>query len=286
MAITLLLEQSPLAFTVVCVLLGLIVGSFLNVVIHRLPIMLEREWRAEYAPEHAPQDRFDLVMPRSRCPHCGHGITAFENVPVISYVMLRGRCSACHAPISPRYVAVETLTGLLSGTIAWHFGFGAEAFGGLFLTWGLIALAGIDVETQLLPDRITLPILWLGLLFNTQNVFTDLRSAVLGAAAGYLSLWLIYQIFKFATGKEGMGYGDFKLYALIGGWLGWQQLLVVILLASGVGAAVGIVLLALKRIAHVDVPVPFGPFLAAAGWIALMWGNPLVTSYLSITAPH
>jgi leader peptidase (prepilin peptidase)/N-methyltransferase len=286
MAITLLLEQSPLAFTVVCVLLGLIVGSFLNVVIHRLPIMLEREWRTEYAPENTPKERFDLVMPRSRCPHCGHGITAFENVPVISYLMLRGRCSACHAPISPRYVAVEAFTGLLSGAVAWHFGFGAEAFGSLFLTWGLIALAGIDIETQLLPDRITLPILWLGLLFNTQGVFTDLRSAVIGAAAGYLSLWIVYQAFKFATGKEGMGYGDFKLYALIGAWLGWQQLLVVILLASGVGAAAGLALLGLKRIAHVDVPVPFGPFLAAAGWIALLWGNPLITSYLSISAPH
>lgn len=262
------------------------VGSFLNVVIHRLPIMLEREWRAEYAPEHAPKDRFDLVLPRSRCPHCGHGITAFENVPIISYLVLRGRCSACHASISPRYVAVETLTGLLSGTVAWHFGFSGEAFGGLFLTWGLIALAGIDIETKLLPDRITLPILWLGLLLNTQGVFTDLRSAVIGAAAGYLSLWLIYQLFKLATGKEGMGYGDFKLYALIGAWLGWQQLLVVILLASGVGAAVGLALLGLKRIAHVDVPVPFGPFLAAAGWIALMWGHPLVTAYLSISATH
>jgi len=286
MAVTLLLEQSPLAFTVVSVLLGLIVGSFLNVVIHRLPIMLEREWRAEYAPEQTPKDRFDLVMPRSRCPHCGHGITAFENVPVISYLMLRGRCSACHAPISPRYVAVEVLTGIFSGIVAWHFGFSAAAFGGLCFTWGLIALAGIDIETQLLPDRITLLILWLGLLFNTQGVFTDLRSAVLGAAAGYLSLWLVYQVFKFATGKEGMGYGDFKLYALIGAWLGWQQLLVVILLASAVGAAIGLTLVGLKRIAHVDVPVPFGPFLAAAGWIALMWGNPLINSYLSISAPH
>jgi leader peptidase (prepilin peptidase) / N-methyltransferase len=286
MTITLLLEQNPFAFTFLAVLLGLLVGSFLNVVIHRLPIMLEREWRSEYAQGEAPQDRFDLVMPRSRCPHCGHGITAFENIPIISYLMLRGRCSGCHAPISRRYVAVETLTGLLSGAVAWHFGFGAEAFGALFLTWGFIALAGIDIETQLLPDRIILPILWLGLLFNTQGAFTDLRSAVIGAAAGYLSLWLVYQLFKLATGKEGMGYGDFKLYALIGAWLGWQQLLVVILLASGVGAMVGLALLGLKRIAHVDVPVPFGPFLAAAGWIALMWGHPLITAYLSISATH
>jgi leader peptidase (prepilin peptidase)/N-methyltransferase len=286
MAITLLLEQNPFAFTFLAVLLGLLVGSFLNVVIHRLPIMLEREWRTEYGSEPAPTERYDLVMPRSRCPHCGHGITALENVPIISYLLLRGRCSSCHAPISPRYAIVEAATGALSGVVAWHFGFGAEAFGALFLTWGLIALAGIDIETQLLPDRITLPLLWLGLLCNTQGAFTDLRSAVIGAVAGYLSLWVIYHLFKLVTGKEGMGYGDFKLYALVGAWLGWQQLLVVILLASGVGAATGLTLLALKRIADVDVPVPFGPFLAAAGWIALLWGHPLVTAYLSISGAH
>jgi leader peptidase (prepilin peptidase)/N-methyltransferase len=283
MAITVLLEQSPLAFTIVCILLGLVVGSFLNVVIHRLPIMLEREWRAEYAAVEAPKERFDLMMPRSRCPHCGHGITALENVPIISYLLLRGRCSACHAPISPRYAIVEAFTGILSGVVAWHFGFSADAFGALFLTWGLIALAGIDIETQLLPDRITLPLLWLGLLCNARGMFTDLHSAVFGAVAGYLSLWLIYHLFRLATGKEGMGYGDFKLYALIGAWLGWQQLLVVILLASGVGAVTGLSLLGLRRIAHVDVPVPFGPFLAAAGWIALLWGHPLIGAYLSIS---
>ncbi|HEY4127815.1 MAG TPA: A24 family peptidase [Gammaproteobacteria bacterium] len=286
MAITLLLEQNPLAFIFLAVLLGLLVGSFLNVVIHRLPIMLEREWRSEYAPDTSPAERFDLIMPRSRCPHCGHGITALENVPVISYLVLRGRCSACHASISPRYAIVEAITGVLSGVVAWHFGFGAEAFGALFLTWGLIALAGIDIETQLLPDRITLPILWLGLLFNTQGTFTDLHSAVIGAAAGYLSLWLIYHLFRLATGKEGMGYGDFKLYALIGAWLGWQQLLVVILLASGVGAVTGLTLLGLNRIAHVDTRLPFGPFLAAAGWIALLWGHPLTTAYLTISGAH
>ena len=286
MAITLLLEQNPFAFTFLAVLLGLLVGSFLNVVIHRLPIMLEREWRAEYAQEPVPAARYDLVMPRSRCPHCGHAITALENVPVISYLMLRGRCSTCHARISPRYVTIEVATGVLSGVVAWHFGFGAAALGGLLLTWGLVALAGIDIETQLLPDRITLPLLWLGLLFNLKGTFTDLNSAVLGAAAGYLSLWGMYHLFKLVTGKEGMGYGDFKLYALVGAWIGWQQLLVVILLASGVGAATGLALLALKRISDVDVPVPFGPFLAAAGWIALLWGHPLVTAYLSINGAH
>ena len=286
MAITLLLEQSPLAFTFLAVLLGLLVGSFLNVVIHRLPIMLEREWRTEYAPDPASAERYDLVMPRSRCPHCGHGITALENVPILSYVLLRGRCSACRASISPRYVAVEALSGALSGIVAWHFGFGAEAAGALCLTWGLIALSGIDIETQLLPDRITLPLLWLGLLFNTQGVLTDLHSAVFGAAAGYLSLWLVYHLFRLVTGKEGMGYGDFKLYALLGAWIGWQQLLVVILLASLVGSVVGLSMLALRRIAHVDAPIPFGPFLAAAGWLALLWGHPLVSAYLSISGAH
>ena len=285
MAITLLLEQSPLAFTFLAVLLGLLVGSFLNVVIHRLPIMLEREWRAEYASDSEPVARYDLVMPRSRCPHCGHGITALENLPIISYLVLRGRCSACHAPISPRYPLVEALTGVLSGVVAWHFGFGTPAFGALCLTWGLIALAGIDLDKQLLPDRITLPVLWLGLLFNLRGSFTDLQSSVLGAAAGYLSLWLVYHLFKLLTGKEGMGYGDFKLYALLGAWLGWQQLPVVLIMSAGVGAVVGIVLLSTKRIGE-GVPIPFGPFLAAAGWTALLWGHPLTNAYLSISGVH
>ncbi|HEY3644248.1 MAG TPA: prepilin peptidase [Gammaproteobacteria bacterium] len=287
MAITLLLEQNPFAFTFLAVLLGLLVGSFLNVVIHRLPIMLEREWRAEYAPEAAaPAERYDLVMPRSRCPHCGHSITALENVPVLSWLMLRGKCSACHAPISPRYVTVEITTGLLSGVVAWHFGFSPAAFGGLLFTWGLVALAGIDIETQLLPDRITLPLLWLGLLFNLRGTYTDLNSAVIGAVAGYLSLWSIYHLFKLVTGKDGMGYGDFKLLALLGAWLGWQQLLLIVLMATAGGAVVGLTLLSLKRIADVDVPLAFGPWLAAAGWVALLWGHPLVTAYLSISGVH
>jgi len=285
MAITLLLENSPLAFTFLAVLLGLLVGSFLNVVIYRLPIMLEREWRDEYAPEPEPAERFDLVMPRSRCPHCGHGITAMENVPVISYLMLRGRCSACHAPISLRYPVVEAFTGLVSGIVAWHFSFGLPAFGALGLTWSLIALSGIDLDKQLLPDRITLPVLWLGLMLNVRGTFTDLASAVAGAAAGYLSLWLIYHLFRLVTGKEGMGYGDFKLYALLGAWLGWQQLPVIILMSAGVGAVVGLALLATKRIRQ-GAPLPFGPFLAAAGWIALLWGHPLTTAYLSISGVH
>ncbi|HLW75016.1 MAG TPA: A24 family peptidase [Gammaproteobacteria bacterium] len=287
MTLLLFLEKSPLAFTLTCAVLGLIVGSFLNVVIHRLPIMLEREWRAEYAPE-APQadaEKFNLVVPRSRCPHCGHGITAFENLPILSYLLLRGRCSACHAPISPRYALVEVITGFLSAWVAWHFGWGPQALGALFLTWGLVALAGIDIEKQLLPDRITLPLLWLGLLFNTRHVFTDLQSAVVGAAAGYLALWAVYHAFRSLTGKEGMGYGDFKLYALLGAWLGWQELPVVLMLAAGVGAVTGLVLLGLKRLQQ-GAPIPFGPFLAAAGWAGLLWGAPLTAAYFSLGGVH
>lgn len=288
MAMMLLLENSPLAFNLVCGVLGLIVGSFLNVVIHRLPLMLEREWRTEAAEileqpaPSAPTAPFNLVVPRSRCPHCGHGITALENVPILSYLLLRGRCSGCHAPISPRYVLVEALTGLLSSAVAWHFGFGWQALAALFFTWSLIPLAFIDLERQVLLDRITLPCLWLGLLFNAAHTFTDLNSAVIGAVAGYLSLWVVYHAFRLLTGKEGMGYGDFKLLALLGAWLGWQPLLLVILLASGVGAMVGLLLLVTKRLQQ-GVPMPFGPFLAAAGWIALLWGAPLTTAYLGFT---
>lgn len=291
MPLTLFLENSPLAFILVCVLLGLIVGSFLNVVIHRLPIMMDRSWRAEAAEvlgQPAPEDgkAFNLVVPRSRCPHCGHAITALENVPILSYLVLRGRCSACRARISPRYVLVEMLSGLLSGWVAWHFGFGWQTFAGLLFTWALIPLAVIDLETQLLPDSITLPVIWLGLLFNLRHVFTDLPSAVVGAMAGYLTLWTVYHGFRLLTGKEGMGPGDFKLYALLGAWLGWQQLLVVLLIASGVGSIVGLLMVALRRVARLDTPIPFGPYLAAAGWIALLWGTTLTTAYLGLGGAH
>ncbi len=290
MDILLLLQQSPLAFAIVCFLLGLVVGSFLNVVIHRLPVMLEREWRLEYAQvtgAEAPPaaERFDLMVPRSRCPRCGHAITALENVPLVSYLVLRGRCSACKASISPRYPAVELLTGLISGWAAWHFGFGWQAAGALLLGWGLIAMAGIDLETQLLPDRLTLPFLWLGLLFNLDGTFTDLRSAVIGAMAGYLSLWSLYHLFRLLTGKEGMGYGDFKLLALLGAWLGWQVLPVVLFLSALVGAATGIAMLSLKQLKR-DTPIPYGPYLAAAGWVALIWGVPLTNAYLGFTGLH
>jgi len=288
MTVMLLLETSPLAFALTCLVLGLLIGSFLNVVIHRLPIMLEREWQAEsvrFGGSAQSVERYNLITPRSRCPHCDHAITALENVPVLSYIVLRGRCSACHVPISPRYVLVEAVCALLSGWAAWHFGFGWQALGALFLSWGLLALSVIDLEKQLLPDKLTLPLLWLGLLFNLGHTYTDTGSAVIGAVAGYLLLWSVYHIFRLLTGKEGMGYGDFKLLALLGAWLGWQDLGLIILLAAGVGAVVGLALLGSKRLRQ-GVPMPFGPFLAAAGWIALYWGRSLTDAYLSFTGMH
>lgn len=288
MTIMLLLETSPLAFTLTCLVLGLLIGSFLNVVIHRLPIMLEREWQAEsvrFGGNVPPDEKYNLVVPRSRCPHCGHAITALENIPILSYLLLRGRCSACQVRISPRYAVIEGLCGLVSAWAAWHYGFSWAALGALCLTWGLIALSAIDLEHQLLPDKLTLPLLWLGLLFNVAHVFTDVGSAVIGAAAGYLALWSVYHLFRLATGKEGMGYGDFKLLALLGAWLGWQQLPAIILMAAGVGAVVGIVLIA-ARVLRQGKPLPFGPFLAAAGWIVLYWGRPITDAYLGFTGLH
>ncbi len=275
--------NQPEAFGLIALLVGLAIGSFLNVVIHRLPMMMERAWQVECAElrgetpaELAP---LSLATPRSRCPACGHAISAFENIPIISWLVLRGRCQACHAPISLRYPVVEALTGVLSAYVAWHFGFGWAAAGALLFVWAMVALTFIDTDTQLLPDSITLPLLWAGLLFNLGNTFTDLSSSVIGAVAGYLSLWLVYWGFKLATGKEGMGYGDFKLLSAIGAWLGWQMLPLTILLSSFVGAIVGIALIVLARHGR-NVPIPFGPYLAAAGVIALLWGRPLTASYL------
>lgn len=276
----------PAAFPWVAGLFGLTIGSFLNVVIHRLPVMLERGWRSQCQellnPDHPLTDtsaRFDLMTPRSRCPHCGHAITALENIPVLSFLWLRGRCADCRKPISWRYPLVELLTGCLSVIVAWHFGFSAAALAGLALTWCLVALTFIDIDRQLLPDNITLPLLWAGLLLNVFAIFTPLSSAVIGAAAGYVSLWLVYQLFKLVTGKEGMGYGDFKLFAVLGAWLGWQSLPLTILLASLVGAVAGISFIIFfghdRR-----MPIPFGPFLCAAGWIALLWGETLTRLYL------
>lgn len=266
-------------------LLGLLVGSFLNVVIHRLPKMMENEWRNQCAELHgdAPveDEPFSLIRPRSRCPSCGHPISALENIPILSWLWLRGKCSDCQAPISPRYPIVEAVTGLCSAAAAAYFGYGWILLGALLLIWSLIALTFIDADTQLLPDSITLPLLWIGLCFNLFGVFADLSSAVLGAMVGYLSLWSVYWAFKLVTGKEGMGYGDFKLLAALGAWLGWQMLPLIILLSSLVGAAVGIVLIILARQGR-HVPIPFGPYLAAAGLIALIWGKDLTQMYLRL----
>jgi leader peptidase (prepilin peptidase)/N-methyltransferase len=283
-----LLESSPLVLVLAVTLLGLIVGSFLNVVIHRLPRMLEQEWRLQCAELNdtalPATEPYNLIVPRSRCPHCGHAITALENIPVLSYLALRGKCRACHAPISLRYPVIELACGLLSGWAAWHFGFSWTLLGALFLTWILLPLIVIDLDHQLLPDKLTLPLLWLGLLFNLAHGFTDLRSAVIGAMAGYLSLWSVYHLFRILTGKEGMGFGDFKLFAALGAWLGWQMLPAIILLAAGTGAVTGIALILSRRLQK-GVPMPFGPFLAAAGWIALMWGHQLTDAYLGLMRP-
>ena len=241
------LFADPAVFALAAGLLGLLVGSFLNVVIHRLPIMMEHDWAgqcAELKGEAAPVfEPLSLVRPRSRCPHCGHQISALENIPVISWLLLRGRCKACAAPISPRYPLIEAVSGLLFALSAWHFGFTAAGLGALVLIAALLALTAIDFDTQLLPDDITLPLLWIGLALNAFNVYTDLKSAVFGAMAGYLSLWGVYWLFKIFTGKEGMGYGDFKLLAALGAWLGWQMLPLTILLSSFVGAVVGIAMM-------------------------------------------
>ena len=288
--------NEPLVVTLACTLVGLVVGSFLNVVVHRLPKMLEREWDAQAAElleQKGSADaaaklrstgaavRYNLVMPPSTCPRCGHRIRAWENIPILSYLFLRARCSACRAPISIRYPIVEALSGILSGYIGWRYGLTLATVGALFLTWSLIALTVIDIDTQLLPDDITLPLIWLGLLVNLNGTFVPLRSAVIGAVAGYLSLWAVYWLFKLATGKEGMGYGDFKLLAVIGAWLGWNMLPVVILLSSLVGAVVGISLIAFARHGR-NTPIPFGPYIAAAGLIALFWGETINRTYLQL----
>lgn len=264
-------------------LIGLAVGSFLNVVIHRLPIMMDRDWAAQCAElrgeEMTPGDTLTLAKPRSRCPSCGHVITAMENIPLLSWLLLRGRCSACGTPIGVRYPLVELLAGLLSAACAIAFGPTLQLVAALIFVWALIALTFIDLDTQLLPDSITLPLVWAGLVINLLGGFTDLESAVTGAIAGYLVLWAVFWGFKLVTGKEGMGYGDFKLLAAIGAFLGWQVLPVVILLSSLVGAVVGIAMIALRSHGR-EVPIPFGPYLAAAGLIALFFGQAINTAYL------
>ncbi|RIX48793.1 MAG: prepilin peptidase [Rhodocyclales bacterium GT-UBC] len=267
-------------------LIGVCVGSFINVVVYRLPKMMEREWQAQCAElrnEPLPvSEKLTLSHPRSRCPQCGHQITAIENIPLISYfLILKGKCSSCKAPISLRYPCIEAITGTLSAYTAWHLGPTIYTAGALLLIWSLIALSAIDFDTQLLPDSITQPLLWCGLLFNLNGTFTSLSNALIGAMVGYLVLWSIFWLFKLATGKEGMGYGDFKLLAALGAWLGWTMLPAIVLLSSVVGAVVGLALITTARRGR-DIPIPFGPYLAAAGGIALFWGPKLNQSYLGM----
>jgi len=278
-----LLQENNTLFITVSVIFGLMVGSFLNVVIYRLPKMMEQEWHnncLELQGKEIPvQTQYSIVKPRSACPHCGHQISALENIPIISYLVLKGRCRACKAPISMRYPLIEALTGVLIGLISWKFGYSTITLLAWIFTFALIALTFIDFDTQLLPDDITLPLLWLGLLFNLNFGFTDLKSAVIGAAAGYLVLWSVYWLFKLIRGKEGMGYGDFKLLAAIGAWFGWKLLPAVILLSSTLGAAIGIALIVLAKRGK-EVPIPFGPFLAIGGIAALFFGQQLAAIYL------
>ena len=283
---TSLFEQQQALYLGTLFVLGAVVGSFLNVVIYRLPVMMQREWRHDCLefleqPDATEPEKFNLVLPRSRCGNCGHQITALENIPIISYLVLGGKCSDCKARISLQYPVVELFTALLSVVVGWHFGVSLQAVAALLLTWCLIAASGIDIGHKLLPDSITLPLLWLGILLSLFNVFVSLETSVIGVMAGYLSLWSVFMLFKIVTGKEGMGYGDFKLLAMLGAWLGWKPLFVVILTSSAVGAAVGITLIALKKTDR-STQIPFGPYLAAAGWLTLLWGDELMRFYNSL----
>ncbi len=302
MFIALLFATNPALFAGSVFLLGLIIGSFLNVVIYRLPIILEREWRSQAAEVLSPGsastrdatptatlERFTLSTPRSACPNCKAPITALQNIPVVSWLVLRGRCASCKVRISPRYPLVELATGVLSAWVAWHFGFGASAACALLVTWALIALTGIDIDHQLLPDNITLPLMWAGLVaavalgpMSGAALPVSPKEALIGASAGYTSLWLVFHAFKLVTGKEGMGYGDFKLFAALGAWLGWKVLPLVIVLSAATGAVLGILMIALQGRDR-RAPMPFGPYLAAAGWLAMMYGDSLLNGYLRIS---
>lgn len=288
-----LFTESTLLFIAVVFAFCLIIGSFLNVVIHRLPIMMEREWReqceelSKTPPEgELPDDRFDLVVPRSRCPSCGQLIKAWQNIPVVSYLLLGGKCANCKNSISARYPFVEMMTAVLAALCAWRFGAGSEAIMAIVMTLALVPVAMIDADTQLIPDSIVLPLMWIGLamsLFHpvsgAETLFITPQDAIIGAMAGYLSLWSIYWLFKLVTGKEGMGYGDFKLLAALGAWLGWQQLPMIILMSAAVGAVIGISLMVFRKHER-SVPIPFGPYLAAAGWITMLWGETIKNVYL------
>ncbi len=281
------LQQYPAVFIGCLFVLGACVGSFLNVVIYRLPVMMERDWRAECReflelPEESDDNaELSLSTPRSRCGNCGHQITALENIPIISYLFLGGKCSACKTSLSLQYPAVELFTAIISVIVGWHFGVSWQTLAALFLSWSLIAASGIDISHKLLPDSITLPLLWLGILLSFFNVFVDLQSSVIGAMAGYMSLWSVFMLFKLVTGKEGMGYGDFKLLGMLGAWTGWELLFAIILTSSVVGAAVGITMILLKKRER-STQIPFGPYLAAAGWLVLLWGNDIMDFYLSL----
>lgn len=290
-----LFAESASLFIAAVFVFALVIGSFLNVVIHRLPIMMQREWRQQAdelmktADEIAlPEGRYDLIAPRSRCPSCDALITAWQNIPVISYLLLRGQCATCKAPISARYPLVELLTAILAAACAWHFGPGAEALMAIALTLALVAISIIDAETQLIPDSIVLPLLWSGLaislfhpLAGSATLFISPATAITGAIAGYLSLWSVYWLFKLVTGKEGMGYGDFKLLAALGAWLGWQQLPMIIMMSAVVGVVINVTLI-VARGKDRNIPIPFGPYLATAGWITMLWGETIRNTYLDL----
>jgi len=281
-----LFQQQPFTYFATLFVLGATVGSFLNVVIYRLPIMMQREWRQDCLeflehPAESPPDKFNLSTPRSRCGNCGHQITALENIPIVSYLALGGKCSSCKTSISVQYPLVELFTAIVSVNVGWKFGVSLQAIAALLMAWCLIAASGIDIGHKLLPDSITLPLLWLGILLSLFDVFVSLEASVIGAMAGYMSLWSVFILFKLVTGKEGMGHGDFKLLAMLGAWLGWKPLFVVILTSSVVGAIVGIGMILLKMTER-GTQIPFGPYLAAAGWITLLWGSELMQFYFSL----
>lgn len=287
-----LFAESPLIFILAAFVIALLVGSFLNVVIYRMPIMMERGWREQCTALSAspaselPEGRFDLIAPRSRCPSCGHRITAMQNIPVLSYVLLGGKCAGCGSRIPARYPVIELLTGILTGVVAWRFGFGWEAAAAIAMTWALVAISVIDIDHQYIYDNMVLPLVWAGLVLSLWHpmtgagtLFIEPKAAIAGALAGYLSLWSVYHLFRLITGKEGMGYGDFKLLAALGAWLGWTMLPLIILMSAVVGAVTGVLMIAFKQHER-SVPIPFGPYLAAAGWIAMLWGEQIVNWYL------
>jgi leader peptidase (prepilin peptidase)/N-methyltransferase len=281
-----LFQQYPLLLIAFVFIIGLVVGSFINVVIYRLPVMMKNEWRQEChiyleLPYEAEDKVFNLSLPASHCPHCKTEIKVYQNIPILSYLFLGGKCGHCREPISCRYPLIEAFTGLCSALVAWHFGYSLALIFALLLTWSLIALSFIDIDHQLLPDSITQPLLWLGLFLSLFQLFTDTHASIIGAVAGYLILWVVYQVFKLLTGKEGMGYGDFKLLALFGAWLGWQYLAQIIFIASLLGAVVGISLIAFSQ-REAAKPMPFGQYIAVAGWIALLWGREINDWYFQV----